>query len=138
MSFPNIRLHWQILRLSILANALFIFAYLYGTTLISDVDIGLHDPSSGRAVHPRFARREFRTQVVQQIANSQPVCDMCHASPALCAEIGEDRMRQALSYGGTNARLKRALAKMRSGEPWVMGVIGGSGQYIYFRETDHQ
>lgn len=34
----------------------------------------------------------------------------------------------SLAYIGSNDRLKRVLAKMRSGEPWTLGVIGGSGE----------
>lgn len=35
-------------------------------------------------------------------------------------------MTRGIMYSGTNHRLRRALAKMRRGEPWSMGVLGGS------------
>lgn len=35
-------------------------------------------------------------------------------------------MVRGIAYSGTNHRLRRALAKMRRGEPWTMGVLGGS------------
>lgn len=136
MGLPAIRLHWQVLRLSILVNALFLFAYLYGSTLMLDQTDDELRPSARRDL-AWAGQRRGSGQVVQQIptlqshsqaqAQAQAQCSMCDVAPELCAEIGQDRMQQALSYGGTNARLKRALAKMRSGEPWVMGVIGGSG-----------
>ena len=134
MGLPAIRLHWQVLRLSILVNALFLFAYLYGSTLMLDQTDDELRPSVRRDL-AWAGQRRGPAQVVQQIPTlqsqsqlqAQAQCSMCDVAPELCAEIGQDRMQQALSYGGTNARLKRALAKMRSGEPWVMGVIGGSG-----------
>lgn len=54
-------------------------------------------------------------------------CGMCDVAPELCAEIGKEKMDRAVSYFGSNKRLRRVLRKMRTGEPWVMGVIGGSG-----------
>ena len=135
----NIRLHWHFLRLSIFVNAVFLFAYL----CISLPNLSTTLPSVQEELHARLARRSFSllpalavqegAQVVQQVSAQLAVtakeaqCDMCSVAPELCAEVGEDKLKQAVSYGGTNARLKRALAKMRSGEPWVMGVIGGSG-----------
>jgi hypothetical protein len=38
---------------------------------------------------------------------------------------------------GSNDRLHRVLAKMQRGEPWNMGVIGGSGEYV-FETTFHR
>ena len=60
-----------------------------------------------------------------------PNCTMCEAAPEVCKELGKERMATALSYAGSNTRLRRVLKKMRSGEPWVMGVIGGSGMWLY-------
>ncbi|WVQ63079.1 uncharacterized protein L199_001230 [Kwoniella botswanensis] len=53
-------------------------------------------------------------------------CSMCSVSPEFCEEFGEDNLMKALGYTGTNNRLRRALAKMRSGQPFTVGVIGGS------------
>jgi hypothetical protein len=67
-----------------------------------------------------------RIEVVKERA---PQCNMCTAAPELCEELGKERLSKALSYAGSNSRLRRVLKKMRSGEPWVLGVIGGSGVY---------
>jgi len=39
-----------------------------------------------------------------------------------------------MGYVGSNARLRRVLAKMRRGEPFNVGVVGGSGEYycVYY------
>ncbi|RSH82182.1 hypothetical protein EHS25_006115 [Saitozyma podzolica] len=53
-------------------------------------------------------------------------CDMCTTSPALCEEVGEAGLAKAVSYAGSNDRLRRVLARMKAGEPFTVGVIGGS------------
>lgn len=40
-------------------------------------------------------------------------------------------MQQAISYGGSNDRLRRLLAKIKVGEPFTVGVIGGSGTFSH-------
>ncbi|OXG45645.1 hypothetical protein C359_00332 [Cryptococcus neoformans Bt120] len=53
-------------------------------------------------------------------------CGICQFDPELCEELGVDNVQRALSYVGTNARLRRVLAKLRRGERLTVGVIGGS------------
>ena len=65
-------------------------------------------------------------------------CGMCDVAPDLCAEIGRDKVERALSFAGNNKRLRRAFRKMRTGEPWVMGVIGGSGTWIVYALSSTQ
>ncbi|AAW41092.1 CAP64 gene product - related [Cryptococcus deneoformans JEC21] len=53
-------------------------------------------------------------------------CGMCQFDPELCEDLGEDNVQRALAYVGTNARLRRVLAKLRRGERFTVGVVGGS------------
>lgn len=41
-----------------------------------------------------------------------------------------DNVARSLAYIGSNGRLRRVLAKIRRGEPFNVGVIGGSGMYL--------
>lgn len=51
---------------------------------------------------------------------------MCKVAPELCAEVGEVNMAKAISYSGSNSRLRRFLAKARNGEAFTVAVVGGS------------
>ncbi|KJE01198.1 hypothetical protein I311_05168 [Cryptococcus gattii NT-10] len=53
-------------------------------------------------------------------------CGMCQFDPELCEQLGEDNVQRSLAYVGTNARLRRVLAKLRRGERLTVGVVGGS------------
>ncbi|KAL1407182.1 hypothetical protein Q8F55_006598 [Vanrija albida] len=58
-----------------------------------------------------------------------PQCSICTAGPVgarMCSEYGPDAMARLVSYAGTNHRLRRALARMRSGRPFSIATIGGS------------
>ncbi|WOO77031.1 uncharacterized protein LOC62_01G000632 [Vanrija pseudolonga] len=55
--------------------------------------------------------------------------NICTAGPVgkrLCAEWGEAAVTRLVAYGGTNHRIRRALARMRAGKPFSMGTLGGS------------
>lgn len=71
------------------------------------------------------------------------VCGMCTANTSLCNELGyvsqcvsylyqlihrEAKLSQAIWNRGTEARLKRFLAKAKRGEGFTVGVVGGSGK----------
>ena len=119
-------------------NIVFIFTALHSNLCLDDSE-DTHEGTSWSAL----ARRPYRTcssRRLSDYANGSSLvspslgldsghgqCSMCDASPEVCAEIGQDRMAQALAYNGSGKRLKRVLQKMRAGKPWVMGVIGGSG-----------
>ncbi|WOO77635.1 uncharacterized protein LOC62_01G001204 [Vanrija pseudolonga] len=64
---------------------------------------------------------EFKDRIVEA-----DTCSMCAVAPELCRELGEDGLRRAVGYMGTNNRLRRALARLRKGQPFNMGVAGGS------------
>ncbi|WWC92047.1 uncharacterized protein L201_007001 [Kwoniella dendrophila CBS 6074] len=64
--------------------------------------------------------------VSQLPLQSAKTCSMCEVNPEFCEEFGEDNLTKALGFLGTNNRLRRALVKMRSGQPFSVGVIGGS------------
>ncbi|WWC65459.1 uncharacterized protein I303_108077 [Kwoniella dejecticola CBS 10117] len=59
-------------------------------------------------------------------AVTRRACSMCEVDPEFCEEFGEENMIKSLGYTGTNNRLRRFLAKVRSGQPFTVGVIGGS------------
>jgi hypothetical protein len=42
--------------------------------------------------------------------------------------LREAGLARAVSYAGSNDRLRRVLARMKAGEPFTVGVIGGSGR----------
>ncbi|WWD20499.1 hypothetical protein CI109_104975 [Kwoniella shandongensis] len=60
------------------------------------------------------------------LENRRVGCSMCEVDPALCEDMGEFNLRKAVGYSGSNNRLRRVLAKMKRGEPFTVGVIGGS------------
>ncbi|WWC72366.1 uncharacterized protein I206_106328 [Kwoniella pini CBS 10737] len=62
----------------------------------------------------------------QAVLQVPKTCSMCEVNPEFCEEFGEENMIKSLGYTGTGNRLRRALAKMRSGKPFSVGVIGGS------------
>ncbi|GFZ43067.1 hypothetical protein JCM24511_00785 [Saitozyma sp. JCM 24511] len=60
------------------------------------------------------------------IARQDEGCGMCAMDKELCAELGEASLARAVSYAGSNDRLRRVLARLRAGEPLTYGAIGGS------------
>lgn len=68
-----------------------------------------------------------QSQLEPQRTSAPARCGMCDVAPELCVELGWKKMNRAVAFEGSNARLRRVLRKMKAGEPWVMGVIGGSG-----------
>lgn len=128
----------QVLILSLLGNiaCLTVISHFYTTT---------HGPPGTTLVPDEYTRPVFVVQpeelplvpiapaAIAPLAAPAPRCGMCDVAPELCAEIGTGRMDKSVSYAGSNKRLRRALKKMRSGEPWVMGVIGGSGMSLSAR-----
>ncbi|KAK8850316.1 hypothetical protein IAR55_004233 [Kwoniella newhampshirensis] len=60
------------------------------------------------------------------LENRRVGCSLCEVDPELCVDMGETNLRKAVGYSGSNNRLRRVLAKMRRGEPFTVGVIGGS------------
>ncbi|OCF34476.1 hypothetical protein I316_03991 [Kwoniella heveanensis BCC8398] len=60
------------------------------------------------------------------LAGHRGGCRMCDVNQELCEEVGDSNLQKALGYTGTNNRLRRVLAKMRRGEPFTVGVVGGS------------
>ncbi|KAL7419165.1 hypothetical protein Q5752_006001 [Cryptotrichosporon argae] len=57
---------------------------------------------------------------------SLPRCGMCDVAPRLCDEFGSDFLVRAIGHEGSNTRLRRVLGKMRRGEAFTVGVVGGS------------
>ncbi|KAG8928957.1 CRISPR-associated endonuclease/helicase Cas3 [Tulasnella sp. 418] len=55
-----------------------------------------------------------------------PECDYCGPTDTLCKQYGEHNLARSRAYEGTNARLKRVIAKARRGEPVIISVLGGS------------
>ncbi|KLT44089.1 CAP64-like protein, partial [Cutaneotrichosporon oleaginosum] len=53
-------------------------------------------------------------------------CSLCAVNPALCEELGPNNAIRGLGYRGENARLRRMLARLRSGKPFNVAVVGGS------------
>lgn len=46
--------------------------------------------------------------------------------------LSADLLDTAVAFGGTNDRLRRLLAKIQSGQPFSMGVVGGSGKSLTY------
>ncbi|KAL7421350.1 hypothetical protein Q5752_004235 [Cryptotrichosporon argae] len=53
-------------------------------------------------------------------------CTMCNGAPEACEALGEEFMNKAVALEVSNARLRRFLSKLRRGEPYTVGVLGGS------------
>ena len=117
----------QLLLLSLIINLILLLSTLHGSLDLTTVSKDeLH--SWSQLANERLD--QFTQQASRHTAANvvrAPKCDMCSAAPELCKDMGKNRMAQALSYAGSNQRLRRVLKKMRSGEPWTLGVIGGSG-----------
>ncbi|KAJ4470801.1 hypothetical protein J3R30DRAFT_1122654 [Lentinula aciculospora] len=59
--------------------------------------------------------------------NSEPpYCNYCTSSDELCKRYGSFNLARSRAYEGPNARLKRVLRKLRSGQKIKIGIIGGS------------
>lgn len=50
-----------------------------------------------------------------------------HVSELMCREW---EFRRALTYQGTGSRIQAFLRKARSGKPFTVAVIGGSGEFL--------
>ncbi|WRT70476.1 uncharacterized protein IL334_007474 [Kwoniella shivajii] len=66
------------------------------------------------------------TDLAQAVMENRRGCSMCDVDPEFCEEFGEANLNKALEFAGSNNRLRRVLAKIRSGQPFTVGVIGGS------------
>ncbi|KAJ3829210.1 hypothetical protein F5880DRAFT_548975 [Lentinula raphanica] len=53
-------------------------------------------------------------------------CNHCTASDDICKRYGSFNLARSRAYEGPNARLKRVLRKLRSGQKIKIGIIGGS------------
>ncbi|KAL7419164.1 hypothetical protein Q5752_006000 [Cryptotrichosporon argae] len=56
----------------------------------------------------------------------QDTCTLCGAAPELCNELGADFLVRSVGHEGSNARLRRFLAKLRRGEAVTIATVGGS------------
>ncbi|KAJ3786705.1 hypothetical protein GGU10DRAFT_418738 [Lentinula aff. detonsa] len=55
-----------------------------------------------------------------------PYCNYCTSTDELCKRYGSFNLARSRAYEGPNARLKRVLRKLRSGQKIKIGIIGGS------------
>lgn len=126
----------QFLFISLVGNIALITVLLAQFEKIGQIDIALpydfyasyrHDEPLKNVVPPINLQLDMELEKVGATGPAAPQCSMCAVAPELCAEIGRDKLERGVSFMGSNKRLKRALRKMRTGKPWVMGVIGGSG-----------
>ncbi|CAK9784892.1 hypothetical protein CC85DRAFT_271612 [Cutaneotrichosporon oleaginosum] len=113
------------LRLSLLLNVLLLAAPIYTLFFVAP------------AFHRSETRLEWNEPVVGnelvQVPSTPPEpvfeCGISDAGPTgrrLAATFGDAALRRSVAYSGSNHRLRRVLAKMRAGEPFSMGVLGGS------------
>jgi hypothetical protein len=86
---------------------------------------------------------------VPMTGSKRAACGMCDVAPELCEELGyvlhtcnwrleegadkcsADNVSRFLGYQGSNQRLRRVLAKMRRGDPFTIGIVGGSGECTF-------
>ncbi|BEI80571.1 hypothetical protein CcaverHIS002_0111000 [Cutaneotrichosporon cavernicola] len=113
------------LRLSVVLNVLLLLSsplyVIFRQTAFKELEVV--DKSDS------FRFSEELAQVPSTPPNPVFECGMGEAGPIgrrLTEELGDVAMRRSVAYSGSNHRLRRTLAKMRAGEPFSMGVIGGS------------
>ncbi|KAJ3805717.1 hypothetical protein F5876DRAFT_69563 [Lentinula aff. lateritia] len=53
-------------------------------------------------------------------------CGYCTSTDEICKRYGSFNLARSRAYDGPNARLKRVLRKLRSGQKIKIGIIGGS------------
>ncbi|GAW09144.1 capsule structure designer protein [Lentinula edodes] len=59
--------------------------------------------------------------------NLEPAyCNYCTSTDELCKRYGSFNLARSRAYEGPNARLKRVIRKLRSGQKIKIGIIGGS------------
>ncbi|KAJ3805715.1 hypothetical protein F5876DRAFT_81473 [Lentinula aff. lateritia] len=59
--------------------------------------------------------------------NPEPAyCNYCTSTDELCKRYGSFNLARSRAYEGPNARLKRVIRKLRSGQKIKIGIIGGS------------
>ncbi|KAL1406640.1 hypothetical protein Q8F55_008346 [Vanrija albida] len=132
----NTRQGRVLLRTSIVVNLLIVFLLLWEYNSPMDqpplvAGLGLR-PLEWRAPEPSVRVVEkIVERVVEKVVEvpkivSEPSCSMCTVNSTLCEEMSDGSVEAAVAYRGTNQRLRRALAKMRSGKPFNVAAIGGS------------
>ncbi|GAW09145.1 capsule structure designer protein [Lentinula edodes] len=53
-------------------------------------------------------------------------CNYCTSTDELCKRYGSFNLARSRAYEGSNARLKRVIRKLRSGQKIKIGIVGGS------------
>ncbi|KAL7424571.1 hypothetical protein Q5752_000255 [Cryptotrichosporon argae] len=114
----------SLLRLSVLGNVVLASALLALAHLATSPDAaalaGIPRTQGVRQWLPRL-QQSFRPSAV-----ASRRCGMCDVDPGLCDEFGRADVERAVAFAGSNVRLRRVLAKMRTGKPFTVAVIGGS------------
>ncbi|KAJ3762212.1 hypothetical protein EV360DRAFT_79507 [Lentinula raphanica] len=66
-------------------------------------------------------------EIVKAVDSQEPAyCNYCTSTDELCKRYGSFNLARSRAYEGPNARLKRVLRKVRSGQKIKIGIIGGS------------
>ncbi|KAJ3798564.1 hypothetical protein GGU11DRAFT_723053 [Lentinula aff. detonsa] len=74
-----------------------------------------------------LATSEVPTIPPEAITNPEPAyCNYCTSTDEVCKRYGSFNLARSRAYEGPNARLKRVLRKVRSGQKIKIGIIGGS------------
>ncbi|KAL1408264.1 hypothetical protein Q8F55_005070 [Vanrija albida] len=140
-----------LLRTSVLANVVLLVLLVRW----ADLGLGSFDLAGGRedtrhADVPQRTVTRTRTVKFEAPAPTETViqtkekvveinsCSLCKVAPHVCQEIGEDNFRRAVGFMGSNNRLRRALARLRRGQPFNMGIAGGSVSLGHGLHTDDE
>ncbi|KAJ3718514.1 hypothetical protein C8R42DRAFT_629851 [Lentinula raphanica] len=116
---------------------------LYSSLVYSDAEgriaFSLRSPSSycaGFGKQESDAKHTFTptttTMTVTVTPTPKPVepepayCNYCTSTDEVCKRYGSFNLARSRAYEGSNARLKRVLRKLRSGQKIKIGIVGGS------------